>query len=122
MRQPVVSLTHQFYRSVKSSTSCVYNQCGDTRSIEFHHVDPRTKVDTVYNISRTGTVEELIAEMKKCVPLCSEHHKAVHAGRIRGWLKGKFNNGKDSNSLEADHYLPFKPFVTGVIFPQRRFG
>lgn len=109
-------LTWTFYRVVKSSTSCVVNKCGSKLNLEFHHVNPRTKVDTVHSIARHGTVEQLITELRNCVPVCKDHHLMIHQGRIKGWLTGKFDNGKfTSDTSEAEKYMPFKPLVTGNL-------
>jgi hypothetical protein len=83
--------------------------------LEFHHVDPKSKINNVATIARTGTIEQLLTEMKKCVPICTAHHKRIHRGHIKGWLKGQFDNGKISDDREARRYMPFVPFCTGAL-------
>lgn len=113
--RPMVSLTYEYYRAVKSSSSCLVPKCG-IREIQFHHVIPATKKDSVSNIARTGTIDELIAELEKCVPVCDQHHKDIHNGRRVGWLKGKFNGGQVTNDMSvAARYMPYKPFFTGLV-------
>lgn len=120
-KPPVIQLTYEFYRAVKSSTSCVMDGCGTRQNLTFHHVEPANKKHNIASIARVGTVDELLKELKKCVPLCENHHREVHMGRRKGWLKGKFDTGEYTNQTnEADRYLPFKPFFTGLVPSNRR--
>jgi hypothetical protein len=52
--------------------------CGwkDVRAIDQHHVDPSQKDREV---SRWTNAEALKEELKKCVPLCANHHRVLHA-------------------------------------------
>ena len=47
-------------------------------ALEFHHKNPLEK-DTIVS-SADITVEKAIEESKKCILLCSNCHKEVHAG------------------------------------------
>jgi hypothetical protein len=47
---------------------------------EFHHRDPREKE---FGVSEDGIVrrwEKIVAELAKCVMLCANCHREVHAG------------------------------------------
>lgn len=60
---------------------CEYNKCND--ALEFHHIDPSEK-DFHWgkingNIRSWATI---ISEMKKCVCVCSNCHREVHAGLV----------------------------------------
>lgn len=62
------------YNSLK--TSCV--KCGENRLylIQFHHIDPSTKL---FNITEGGSKNKNIQEeVKKCVCLCSNCHDEFH--------------------------------------------
>lgn len=68
----------EFLQSVK--TPCV--KCGETRLtvIEFHHIDPATKL---FNISYAGSNGSrsramICAELEKCVCLCANCHAEFH--------------------------------------------
>ncbi|EMF5533952.1 hypothetical protein ACXYJ3_001485 [Escherichia coli] len=60
---------------------CGYNRC--KQALDFHHTNPEEKE---YSIARFRTSrrnrEVVIAELKKCVLLCSNCHREVHAGLI----------------------------------------
>lgn len=58
---------------------CGYNKCDEV--MEFHHLDPTTKETTWSQIR--GSIKgwnTIVDEMSKCVMLCSNCHKEVHAG------------------------------------------
>lgn len=62
------------YNSLK--TAC--RKCGETRQyvIQFHHIDPTTKL---FNITEGGSRNRNIEdEVKKCVCLCSNCHDEFH--------------------------------------------
>lgn len=51
--------------------------------LDYHHVDPSTKIDTVANLARNGrkwiTIKE---EIDKCLLLCVMCHRKYHHGLI----------------------------------------
>lgn len=54
-------------------------------ALEFHHLDPKTKEFSLSGnkgSSRVTSLDRLRAEAKKCVLLCSNHHREVEAGII----------------------------------------
>lgn len=66
---------------IKSQQGCA--KCGDTRPyvLDFHHIDPSTKVERVakmisnhYNANN----KEIQEEITKCVVLCSNCHREWH--------------------------------------------
>lgn len=58
---------------------CGYNKCTD--ALEYHHIDPTTK-EFGLGQRRASCVSwaRLCEEARKCVMLCSNCHKEVHAG------------------------------------------
>ena len=71
-------------REVESNFSCI--RCGenDPSCLDFHHIDPSTKLDEVvagvweHGWSKART----LAEIAKCVALCANCHRKLHAGRF----------------------------------------
>ena len=47
--------------------------------MDLHHIDPSTKKDTVSNLLKSGSLQSLQEEIDKCVVLCSNCHRLVHA-------------------------------------------
>jgi hypothetical protein len=54
------------------------------RMFEFNHIDPATKSDDYDNLIRRTLSREQLDEVDKCVLLCVECHKALHAQNITG--------------------------------------
>lgn len=66
-------------RAYKSTLACV--KCGEDHpaTIDFHHRDPTTKTAEVsWLYSQAAGVKTLLAEIKKCDPLCSNCHRKLH--------------------------------------------
>jgi hypothetical protein len=58
---------------------CGYRKC--LRALECHHLDPAKKEFTFGRmITRACNWGRVVAELRKCVMLCSNCHKEVHAG------------------------------------------
>lgn len=67
---------------------CGYNTC--YHALDFHHIDPSQK-DTIIS-SDNITIEKAIDESKKCILLCANCHKELHAGL---WELAALNLGKE---------------------------
>ena len=64
------------YKVEKGCEMCGYNE--HRAALQFDHIDPSTKVDSVANLISQRTYEEVIwAEIAKCRVLCANCH-AVH--------------------------------------------
>lgn len=55
---------------------CGYNKCID--ALDFHHIDPRTKKFSISNTGHHG-IDELKEEAEKCIILCANCHREIHA-------------------------------------------
>ena len=56
---------------------CGYDKCG--ASLEFHHIDPSEKDETISRmISNNYTLDLVEEEIKKCIVLCSNCHHEFH--------------------------------------------
>jgi hypothetical protein len=58
---------------------CGYNKC--ITALEFHHINPEEKDFTLGINANIGT-EKAINEIKKCVLVCSNCHREIHADLI----------------------------------------
>ncbi len=56
---------------------CGYDRC--TAALEFHHLDPATKVFTIGS-GNTWSLQRMRQEARKCVLLCGNCHAEVEAG------------------------------------------
>jgi hypothetical protein len=73
-----------FLRKIKKQVQC--KKCGlqgPNRRLHFHHVKPDTKVEKVTTmVNRDYSMEELRAEIKKCVILCDTCHGHKHSKTV----------------------------------------
>ena len=70
------------FKELKATYSCKI--CGESELVclDFHHLDPSKKdFEISANIHRRGW-KVLMQEIDKCVPLCANCHRKVHAGII----------------------------------------
>ena len=58
-------------------SQCGYDQCKD--ALDFHHVDPAEKEFTL-SAATTLSEQRIREEVSKCVVLCANCHREVHAG------------------------------------------
>lgn len=59
---------------------CGYNKCND--ALEFHHIDPSTKSFTISSSNIYKNMNKLKEEVDKCMLVCSNCHKEIHAGLV----------------------------------------
>ena len=57
--------------------SCGYSKCLD--ALEFHHLNPFQKDFMVSEVTHTS-IDKVKDELDKCVLLCSNCHREIHAG------------------------------------------
>ena len=58
---------------------CGYNKCAS--ALEFHHLDPSQKDFTISG--GTKSFESLKPEVDKCILVCANCHREIHAGLIK---------------------------------------
>ena len=51
-------------------------------AIDFHHIDPSTKEGNVGTMTASAGMDKIRAEVAKCVCLCANCHRGVHAGKV----------------------------------------
>lgn len=69
-------------RVVLERGSCL--RCGesDAAALDFHHLDPSAKNGEVARMARSGAAAKARAEAAKCVILCANCHRKLHARRF----------------------------------------
>lgn len=66
-------------QEIKSKCKC--EKCGDSRGyvLDFHHIDPKTKIDTIARLTSSNRNKEIVQkEIEKCIVLCSNCHREYH--------------------------------------------
>ena len=68
----------EWFKAIKSTKVCV--ECGHDvyEDLDFHHVDPSTKILSVSDMLGTYGRQKVLDEMAKCVVLCKSCHKNHH--------------------------------------------
>lgn len=62
------------YKQTRGCDICGYAQC--SYALDFHHIDPKTKLDTVCNLSKKLKNLEIIkSEIDKCKLICANCHR-----------------------------------------------
>lgn len=63
-------------------TPCIF--CGEDEPvcIDFHHLDPSIKEDRLAKMVGEVSKERVLQEVAKCVCVCSNCHRKLHAGII----------------------------------------
>lgn len=62
---------------------CVICSEPEPACIDFHHLDPALKVGSVSSMANQGYSEQaILTEISKCVCLCSNCHRKLHAGKV----------------------------------------
>lgn len=75
---------------------CGYDKC--IQALEFHHIDPSQKDFTISNDH--FKLKEAVEESKKCIIICSNCHKELHAGL---WKLEDLKEKEEVESYEADN-------------------
>lgn len=76
--------TSVFLKNIAGIYGCQVCDEGDVSCIDFHHKNPLDKeADVHYMIKNKWAPERIVTELKKCVPLCSNCHRKLHAGRLQ---------------------------------------
>ena len=70
---------YAWYNELKKGKKC--NNCLENHPacLDFHHINPKEKIDQVYDLVKRGFNYKIIEkEIKKCVLLCSNCHRKLH--------------------------------------------
>lgn len=60
---------------------CGYDRC--VAALEFHHIDRKTKEFGIALSGLTRSWEKTKRELEKCILICSNCHKEIHAGLLQ---------------------------------------
>lgn len=74
----------EWFVSVTSGISCVV--CGEKERVclDFHHLDPKTKLSSVSKLLNDHrSRKRILEEVQKCTVLCSNCHRKLHGGIVK---------------------------------------
>ena len=75
---------------------CGYNKC--ITALEFHHVNPQEK-DFSFGDNTNRSWESTKKEIQKCILVCANCHREIHAGIIKNELQSSFD---EKRAVEID--------------------
>ncbi len=71
----------EFVNQLKKSLGCLVCEEVDICCLDFHHL--ANKKDDIYRLKRAKNRKALIEELKKCVCVCANCHRKIHAVSIK---------------------------------------
>lgn len=79
-----ISKRKSYEIQIKSKSKCYFCEENTPCALAFHHLDPATKIDTVDRISNSKgfTLIDLKNEIEKCIILCFNCHRLLHANQL----------------------------------------
>jgi hypothetical protein len=80
------------YKATLYCTKCGFNH---TAALDFHHVDPSNKTDSVNQLVSDGRFKAAMEEVQKCVVLCANCHR-IHHHEERHAAKKKKKKGAEA--------------------------
>lgn len=68
------------FAKFKKTLKC--SKCSETETccLDFHHVDSTKKDMAISELVQLGNIERLKTELAKCIVLCANCHRKLHAG------------------------------------------
>jgi predicted HNH restriction endonuclease len=66
------------WKDFKASLSCSLCGFSHPAAMDFHHVDPKTKVKGVHEWARMGSYKKAHEEVTRCIVLCANCHRILH--------------------------------------------
>jgi len=66
--------------NIKSNSQCLYCSCNKIECLDFHHIDDNKEHGIGAMIrDKTVSMQQLETEINKCIILCSNCHRTLHA-------------------------------------------
>ena len=73
----------KWFAEYMQDKSCICCGEAETCCLDHHHLDPAAKEDHISNLISGGkSIEKVLAELSKCVVVCSNCHRKIHKGLI----------------------------------------
>tara|TARA_B100002019_G_C20868201_1_gene402687 strand:+ start:52 stop:552 length:501 start_codon:yes stop_codon:yes gene_type:complete len=77
----------------KRGNKCAKCGFSDIRALDWHHLDPSKKVDSISNLERNRvSMNKLQSELDKCELVCANCHR-IEEERLGNWTKNKIVEG-----------------------------
>ena len=78
-RQRLLNITLE----IKAKIGCQICKESDPCCLDFHHVDPSKKDLAIAKLVSHKSKVKMLEEIKKCIVVCANCHRKIHANRIK---------------------------------------
>jgi 5-methylcytosine-specific restriction endonuclease McrA len=73
-----------FIKRYKLKMGCARcKENGNAEALDFHHINPETKVNPINVLVRTSGLLAVLEEVEKCIVLCANCHRKEHNRKTR---------------------------------------
>lgn len=72
----------ELFTAWKATKTCELCPESDTTCLDLHHLDPNEKDVNIGDVSYSWAWDRLQTELDKCIVICANCHRKVHAGKI----------------------------------------
>lgn len=76
------SIIKQVISIIKTKYGCQNCGCKDEICLDYHHIDPKTKLYEVGSLISKKNIDLIVTEINKCIVVCSNCHRRIHAEQI----------------------------------------
>lgn len=73
---------YEIVNEIKAKSGCKFCPEREVACLDFHHPDPLTKENDVATFVVAKNLVAALAEIQKCIIVCSNCHRKIHAGII----------------------------------------
>lgn len=74
---------HEKYKAWRETLECSLCDETETCCLDLHHLDPSEKDANIADVTRYWSWDKLMSEVDKCIVVCSNCHRKIHAGIIK---------------------------------------
>jgi len=89
------------WNAFKRTLSCAYCKFDHPAALDFHHINPKEKDDSVNQFISDGKFTKAYEEVKKCIVLCANCHR-IHHYEERLIKKARRSGQTDYSSISSD--------------------
>jgi len=73
---------HEIVDRIKSERGCHFCKERDPIALDFHHLDPTIKDESICRLIYSKNKERVLKEIEKCIVICANDHRKLEAGKI----------------------------------------
>ncbi len=95
--------TKMAVNKIKKELGCCFCDEFEPCCLDFHHLNPKEKEFTVSRLLSTKNIKTIVQEINKCICVCSNCHRKIHAGYLTVNFNDQINIKEDDILLDRDN-------------------